>query len=864
MKLNPLLLTDFYKVHHNKMYPDGMTKLYSNFTPRKSRIEGVNEVVVFGIQHFIKEYLIKAFNENFFMRPLDDILLEYKKHVVLDDYSHVIELHKLQYLPLEIKSLDEGTFCPIGVPMLTITNTHSKFGWLVNYVETLISCSLWQAMTSATIARKYYDVLSKYAIETAGDNEFVQWQGHDFSMRGMSSPESAILSGIGHLLSFTGTDTIPAIYQLEESYNATGLIGGSVPACYDNQTELLTNKGWKLFKDLDKTELVAQYDTNKTISFVKPLEYFKDRYKGKMIKFHKPKGYKYIDAVVTPNHKMVRINKSDIIDLFEAGDFSYKNRSGYSHRNNIVISGATILRNKGLSNLDKLKIAFQADGSFPSHKDDYTGERGNGFPIRFSFKKERKKDRLEFLLKSENIDYTLSKNKNGYYSFWVNVPEKFVKDFSWIDIENFSFDQCTDFVNELQYWDGTVKNNCIVYSSINKDCIDTIQAICSISNYKTHYNEYNDPRKDNVRKTNHTLIIKTNKIKVKGGGVSREEIDYDDYVYCVSVPSKMIITRRNNTVLICGNTEHSVMCMGTKETEIETFKRLLNLYPTGILSIVSDTWSLWDVCLKYLPQLKEQILARDGKLVVRPDSGDPVDILCGNAWRVQGFTEGVLNKVGENGVVLNYIDNKYYKVKLDSNYKVYGEETTDVTPANKGVIELLWDVFGGTINEQGYKVLDSHIGAIYGDSITLDRAKEICERLKAKGFASTNIVLGIGSYTYQYNTRDTFGFAMKATYGEVIKKNGHKRTVKDNNGIYLYTEEEIECREIFKDPITDDGTKKSKKGLLQVTYDDNMNIVCLDQCTREQENGGLLKTVFKDGKLTREITLEEIRQRVNK
>jgi nicotinamide phosphoribosyltransferase len=322
-------------------------------------------------------------------------------------------------------------------------------------------------------------------------------------------------------------------------------------------------------------------------------------------------------------------------------------------------------------------------------------------------------------------------------------------------------------------------------------------------------------------------------------------------------------------------TEHSVMCMGTKESEIDTFKRLLNLYPTGILSVVSDTWDLWKVCTEYLSQLKSEILSRDGKLVIRPDSGDPVDIICGDAWRVQGFTEGVLNKVGENGIVLNYTNNRYYKVKLNNNYEVIGEETTDVTPANKGVIELLWDIFGGTINEQGYKVLDPHIGAIYGDSITLERAAEICERLKAKGFASTNIVLGIGSFTYQYNTRDTFGFAMKATYGEVE--------------ITEYTSPEqtepsqwTEPREIFKDPITDDGTKKSKKGLLQVmklvdlaklheskTIQDAINdnnigdIICIDQCTWEEEKTGLLTTVFKDGKLVKETTLNEIRKRLN-
>ena len=231
--------------------------------------------------------------------------------------------------------------------------------------------------------------------------------------------------------------------------------------------------------------------------------------------------------------------------------------------------------------------------------------------------------------------------------------------------------------------------------------------------------------------------------------------------------------------------------------EEETFKRLITeVYPNGIVSIVSDTWDLWKVLTEYLPNLKEEVLARDGKVVIRPDSGDPVDIICGNP----------------NG---KSIEEK------------------------KGVIELLWDIFGGKTNEKGYKELDSHIGAIYGDSITLVRATQICERLKQKRFASTNVVLGIGSFTYQYNTRDTFGFAMKATYGEV-------------NG---------EGREIFKDPITDDGTKKSAKGLIKIEKE-NGAYKLVDQVSWEEEKQGELREVFRDGKLLIDDSLAEIRKRV--
>ena len=258
--------------------------------------------------------------------------------------------------------------------------------------------------------------------------------------------------------------------------------------------------------------------------------------------------------------------------------------------------------------------------------------------------------------------------------------------------------------------------------------------------------------------------------------------------------------------------------------EYQVFKRLLETYPTGILSVVSDTFDLFKVITEYLPRLKEEILARDGKLVIRPDSGDPVDILCGTGYKYKKHSEG-------------------------------GEEYS--VEEQKGVIELLWDVFGGTVNEQGYKVLDSHIGAIYGDSITIDRADEICKRLEAKGFASTNVVLGIGSFTYQYNTRDTFGFAMKATYVELEETSGVSI-----GEVGTMDVKNIVGREIFKDPITDDGTKKSATGLLCVEELPDGGIGLYDRVSWNTENTGLLQTIYKDGEFHNQTTLTEIRARL--
>jgi nicotinamide phosphoribosyltransferase len=483
--MNPLLLTDGYKAGHHQQYPKGTTLVYSNFTPRSNKYapKGCNKVVVFGTQMVMRQ-LHEAFQNDFFSKPKEEVCGEMREELTMYlgspyDVSHFEALHDLGYLPICVKSLPEGTLVPMKVPVLTIYNTLPEFYWITNYLETILSNLLWKPMTSATIAHQYKKVLTKWMEKTDKERAwFVDWQGHDFSMRGMDSVDAVISSGLGHLTSFLGSDSLPTIYGARKYYGAKGFFAGSVPA-----------------------------------------------------------------------------------------------------------------------------------------------------------------------------------------------------------------------------------------------------------------------------------------------------------------------------------TEHSVMCAGGKEDEVDTFRRLLETYPTGILSVVSDTWDLWKVCTEHVVTLKEEILARDGKLVIRPDSGDPVDILCGD------------------------------------------ETLYDGQPAQYGVIQLLWDVFGGTINEQGYKVLDPHIGAIYGDSITIDRAEEICSRLEAKGFASTNVVLGIGSFTYQYNTRDTFGFAMKATYCEVRS----------------------EGREIFKDPITDDGTKKSATGLLRVVWDQFAEqYQLMDKQTWEQEKheNNQLKTIYSNGDFPSTTTLAEIKNRL--
>lgn len=485
MKFPPTLLCDFYKISHREQYPAGTERIYSTWTPRTSRLEGVTEVVNFGLQGFIQEWLVDFFQEQFFNRPLADIISEYSRVIKFTlgvqnpPTEHIKYLHGLGYLPLLIKALPEGAKVPLRVPTMTVESTDSKCFWLTNYIETLASCQLWKPTTSATLANEYRKLLEKWACETNGSAAGVEFQGHDFSMRGMDGVESAARSGAGHLLSFVGTDTIPAIPYLERYYGA-------------------------------------------------------------------------------------------------------------------------------------------------------------------------------------------------------NIEQELV---------------------------GT------------------------------------------------------------------------------SIPA----------------TEHSVQCCYSDD--IAYFKRIINeVYPSGLVSIVSDGRDFWDVIGNILPGLKADIMARTGgpvgdKVVIRPDSGDPVLICCGDP----------------NG-----------KTELE----------------RKGAIEALWDIFGGTVNAGGYKVLDSHIGLIYGDAITLARCNEICSRLAEKGFASINMVYGIGSYTYQYNTRDTLGFALKSTDCTI-------------DGVDV---------PIFKDPKTDNGVKKSLKGKVVVLLE-NGKYVAYDQQTQPHDNDQL-KPVFCNGLVTRQQTLAEIRARV--
>lgn len=241
--------------------------------------------------------------------------------------------------------------------------------------------------------------------------------------------------------------------------------------------------------------------------------------------------------------------------------------------------------------------------------------------------------------------------------------------------------------------------------------------------------------------------------------------------------------------------EHSVMCAFGPDHELEAFRNMLHLYPDGIVSIVSDTYNLWRVLTEFAPILKDEILARNGKVVFRPDSGDPEKIICGDPHAPIG------------------------------------------SPEYKGSLKLLEEVFGSSVNSKGFKELNPKVGLIYGDGMYFERFERILTHMQEQGWASTNLVIGIGGLLLQQHNRDDGGFAFKATFAVINEK-------------------EVE---LFKDPITDPG-KRSHKGRMML--DKTFGYVTYDQVSEEEETMGELKTVFKDGKITKFWTLDEIRERV--
>lgn len=222
---NPMLLIDFYKAVHAEMLPKGITKSVSYFTPRMSRVKRWNTVVHFGLQGFLKTYLIDYFNREFFDRPESEVMTEYIRimdnTLGKDAYNpeKIIKLHRLGYLPVEVVSLPEGTRVPMHVPIFGITNTHPDFAWLPQSLESLISAEMWHPMIAATVGDTYREIVEYWYDMTCEDSVQRARALGNFDFRGEECLESAVKAAAGWGLSFLNTATVPAVPYLERNYN---------------------------------------------------------------------------------------------------------------------------------------------------------------------------------------------------------------------------------------------------------------------------------------------------------------------------------------------------------------------------------------------------------------------------------------------------------------------------------------------------------------------------------------------------------------------------------------------------------------------------------------------------------------------
>ena len=222
---NPLLMIDFYKAVHSEQYPADMSLCYSPYTPRMTRLKDTNHVTYFGGQMFAKSYLINTFNEHFFNRDEDEVVAEYNRVLTYTlgegvyNPEKIVKLHKLGYLPIAMYAVPEGTRTAIGVPQSVFVNTHPDFAWLTNTLETAYSCFMWHIQISAEVGYRYRQIVQKYRDMSCDEDVRTARLLGDFSMRGQHSPESAMKSSMGWLLSFLNTATVPAIIGMEEFYN---------------------------------------------------------------------------------------------------------------------------------------------------------------------------------------------------------------------------------------------------------------------------------------------------------------------------------------------------------------------------------------------------------------------------------------------------------------------------------------------------------------------------------------------------------------------------------------------------------------------------------------------------------------------
>lgn len=224
-KYNLILDVDSYKVTHFNQYPQNTKKLYAYIEARNLNSE---ELIFFGLQAFVKKYLLNPITQDD-IDEAEKFLLSHIGVFNRDDWEYILNEHG-GFLPIEIKSLDEGTVTNKKIPLLDITNTDEKVPWLVTYIETALLRSLWYPSSVATISREIKKIIFRYLDDTCTNfDDQLPFKLHDFGARGVSSYESSRIGGAAHLLNFLGSDTVEGAMFLKDYYDGTD-ISYSIPA----------------------------------------------------------------------------------------------------------------------------------------------------------------------------------------------------------------------------------------------------------------------------------------------------------------------------------------------------------------------------------------------------------------------------------------------------------------------------------------------------------------------------------------------------------------------------------------------------------------------------------------------------------
>lgn len=323
--------------------------------------------------------------------------------------------------------------------------------------------------------------------------------------------------------------------------------------CFTEGTQILTSEGFIDFKDLTMDHLVANWNEDKSIHFEKPSEVIKDKYTGSVYEFT---GSSY-SLEVTPNHRVINYNvrnNNKLEDTF-AEDIGLNNR-------NIPINGYKLSgEKKQLSFIDKIRIAYQADGSLVNNNKEQTA---NGYCYRFSFKKKRKILQMENILLSASEDlntYSKTETKDGYTHFYLWLKKDADKEFNLVNLNDISFEWCQEFIAELKNWDGcyATGTEAVRYGNTNKKAVDKIIEIATLCG-KIVGIEKLDPKtckKSRIGKNKQTyynLYIRDAHHK-SGRAISKIEKHYDGMIYCCTVSSGMIIVKKDDLVTVSGNSK---------------------------------------------------------------------------------------------------------------------------------------------------------------------------------------------------------------------------------------------------------------------------------------------------------------------